>query len=231
MKKIIILAVVSLFGVIISYNAQAGSGLGFFIGLSTPNDQINDVYNSDKLAEISTGNLYREATSSGFDIGAKLRLPVNDNLTIFGSIGWNRYPQSKIEVKDPSNTDGPPIATLLTTQNIVPIGFGVNFYPFQSHLSVYGTGELTYNYLYNSVELDVGSDFNLTNKSPSYNRIGAGFGAGIDLDLEIILLNLEAKYNFANLIGKSEDEKSKNYLTLNVGVFFGGSNSDSNSPD
>jgi len=228
MKKYMFLTMVILMMSIVTDKVNADTGIGFFIGLATPNDQINDVYNSDKLAEISTGNLYREATTSGFDIGVRLRMPINDNIILTGILGWSRFPQTKIEIKDPTNTSGPALATLNTSQNVVPIGAGINFYPFKSHVAVYATGEVTYNYIYNSVELEGGSSFNLSNTSPAYNRIGAGFGAGIDLDIELILLNLEVKYNFANLIGTTADEKAKNYLTVNVGVFFGGSSSPDN---
>ena len=52
-------------------------------------------------------------------------------------------------------------------------------------------------------------------------RIGVGVGLGVDVDLKLLLMNVEAKYNLSNLIGKQSDESLKNYLTLSTSLFFG----------
>jgi hypothetical protein len=58
-------------------------------------------------------------------------------------------------------------------------------------------------------------------KSPTDSRVGVGIGAGVDLDIKILTLNLEAKYNLANLIGKTGSEQTKSYVSLSFGIMFG----------
>ncbi len=219
-RKILVIAVVGLISVMSSYQARADIGLGIFAGLATPNSQINNIYNSDKLVDGESANtLVRNAAKTGFDIGIKFRLPINNSLLLNAGIAWNNFPKTEILIQSPTNNSV--LATLVTTQNIVPISAGINIYPLTRTLGIYATGELTYNYMNSTVELKAGNYSNYDD-NPTYNRFGLGLGAGVDLDLFLILVNVEAKYNFANLIGKVDNEKAKNYLTLNVAVFFGG---------
>lgn len=219
-RTIIVIAVFGLISVLSTYQARADIGLGIFAGLATPNSEINNVYNSDKLYEGETvNNLVRDAAKIGFDIGIKLRLPIGNSLLVNAGISWNSFPETNILIQSATNNSA--LATLVTTQNIIPISAGINFYPLTRTLGVYATGEVTYNIMNNTVQLTAGNFSNL-DESPTYNRTGVGLGAGIDLDLFLTLINVEAKYNFSNVIGKVNDEKAKNYFTLNVAVYFGG---------
>jgi hypothetical protein len=219
-RTIIVIGVFGLISVLSTYQARADIGLGIFAGLATPNSEINNIYNSDKLTDgANANNLVRDAAKTGFDIGIKLRLPINNSLLFNAGISWNSFPKTNILIKSPTNNSS--LATLVTTQNIIPISAGINFYPLTRSLGIYATGELTYNIMNSTVEVTAGNYSNLDTK-PTYNRTGIGLGAGIDLDLFLTLINVEAKYNFANVIGKVDNEKAKNYLTLNVGIYFGG---------
>lgn len=219
-RTIIVVAVFGLISVLSTYQARADIGLGIFAGLATPNSEINNIYNSDKLTEGETvNNLVRDAAKTGFDIGIKFRLPLGNSLLFNAGISWNSFPKTNIYIQNPTNNSA--LATLVTTQNIVPISAGVNFYPFTRTFGIYATGELTYNIMNSTVEVTVGNYSNI-DTNPTYNRTGIGLGVGLDLDLFLTLINIEAKYNFANVLGKVEDEKAKNYLTLNVAVYFGG---------
>jgi hypothetical protein len=98
----------------------------------------------------------------------------------------------------------------------------VNLYLLKSFIGLYGVGELTYNYITSTVDATTsGITFPLNlNLNPNESRVGFGLGIGADLDIKIITLNLEAKYNIANLIGAGPDEKSKAYFSLSLGAFF-----------
>jgi opacity protein-like surface antigen len=196
------------------------TNLGFFAGLSTPNNEINNVYNSEKinLNSIASGKLIREASSLGYHIGAKARFSLSDNFSFTGSAAWHKFTESNIDVIDP--TSGDTLARLTTVQNIIPITAGINFYIINSAIGIYGTGELAYNYIYNSVDVQYEDIPISLEKSPTDNRVGFGLGAGIDLDLQLLTINLEAKYNISNLIGKESNEATKSYFTVSLGVFF-----------
>jgi len=203
-----------------SKDLSAGTNIGLFAGLSTPNDEMNNVLNSSKidLKNMEAGDLVREATSSGYHIGAKLRFSLSDNFSFTGSASWHKFPESKIDVKDPVNDTT--LAVLSSTQNIIPITAGMNFYLINSTIGIYGTGELAYSYIYNSVDFDYEGIPISIDDSPTDNRVGFGLGAGIDLDAKLLILNLEAKYNISNFIGKVSNEETKSYFTLSLGVYF-----------
>jgi hypothetical protein len=225
MKKLTILFLTL---IIFSLNCYSQLGIGMFGGLATPSDKINDVYNSSKYnAGQNTYDIIKGAAATGFCIGAKARLPLSSGLMFIGGISWNRFPQSQLTIDLPS---GPPQSFVInTTQNIIPVTAGISYYvisiPHDSGIfGIYGTGELSYNFISNSVTVASGpaTGFPL-NSTPTINRVGAGIGAGFDLDIKLFMLNLEGKYNFSNIIGRESGEGMKNYFTLTLGVFFGSS--------
>ncbi len=217
MKKFIVIFTLSL--LFISTKSFALTNVGFYLGLSTPNDQINNVYNSnDYKSESEIVEFIRGGISLGYHIGAIGRFDLSDDFSVVGGIAWHKFPQSKIDVTDP--TTGDTVASLETSQNIVPITVGVNFYLIRSIVGLYGTGQLTYNYISNSVDYNYNSIALPLNQSSTDHRVGFGLGAGIDIDAFLVTLNLEAKYNIVNLIGKTAGEQTKSYFSLSLGALF-----------
>lgn len=195
-------------------NAQVG--IGFIGGLSTPSDEINNIYNSDNWG--SVGKFVRDGAKNGYHFGVKIRMPLVSGIMLTGGAAWHRFPESTIEVKDNA---GKVLTALTTIQDIIPITAGINYYILNTGVGLYGTGELSYNYNKNTVNFKSGDTDIPFDSSPSYNRVGAGFGAGLDFNAFLFLANLEAKYNYANIIGRDSGEELKAYFTLSLGIHFG----------
>ncbi|HOV91644.1 MAG TPA: outer membrane beta-barrel protein [Candidatus Kapabacteria bacterium] len=220
MKKFIFSAL--FLSLLIFQNSKAESGsFGFFGGLSTPSNKINDVYNSKtvRVNDTAIGNLISQGLDNGYYIGIKYGFKLNKNFTFFASAAYNSFPESEIKVVDP-NDPSKTLTTLSTSTKIVPISAGLQLYPFHSIISPYIAGNLTYSYIYSTVNQKVMGVDVAVSTSPSDSRFGAGIGVGIDFDLKVIGLNLEGKYNYVNLIGKTDNEQSKSYFTLGIGVIF-----------
>ena len=200
-------------------NSNAQVGIGFIGGLSTPSDEINNIYNSDNLG--SVGKFVRDGAKTGYHFGVKIRMPLVSGIMLTGGAAWHRFPESTIDVNDP--TTGSKLITLSTVQDIIPITAGINYYIINTGVGLYGTGELSYNYNKNTVNVDYNGTSIPANfdTAPTYNRVGAGFGAGIDFNAFLFLANLEAKYNYANIIGRDSGEELKAYFTLSLGIHFG----------
>ncbi|ROL57234.1 hypothetical protein D9V84_04365 [Bacteroidetes/Chlorobi group bacterium Naka2016] len=200
---------------------SAPMGVGFSLGLATPNDQINNVYNSNKInLNNNLWNVAKESAKIGYYLSLNLNLPLSENFNFKGGIALNRFPQSEIKLIFP----GEPADTVIlkSMQNFVPISAGFDLFLFRSVVSPYISGNLSYFYLVNSIDIvKMNQELPISN-SKIESRIGAGIGAGVDFDLEIISLNLEAKYWFVNLIGSGDNEPKKNYLTVGIGIVFGG---------
>ncbi len=224
-KFVILISCIACCNVLIA-NAESNSSaelkFGVHLGLSTPNANINDIYNSDilKKSENDVFNFLRESAKLGYHLGIRGRFYLNETYQFIGVLLWNRFSESRIDVKDPTRNDTI-IQTLFTNQNIVNIGAGMNIALNSGLIKFYGSGELNFNYLYNSVDLEFSNGVQLPlSLSPSYTRVGVGIGAGLDFDLKLILLNLETKYFITNIIGLDDNEKLKSFLAISFGVYF-----------
>ena len=200
----------------IFYSRADATNFGVLLGLSTPNDQVNNVYNSNSITDV--GKLFREGSKLGYHFGAKVRMEMSDNLYFVGGIAYHKFPETTIEVRHPI-TDSL-LTTLKTSQNVVPITAGINFFIIKKFIGVYAVGDLTYNYLFSSVDYPKGDVDLPISTSPSDSRIGFGLGAGVDLDVQLVTLNLEVKYNYINLIGQAAGEEAKAFISLSLGAFF-----------
>jgi len=226
MKKIISLLILTFSFIILTGINLSAMSLGFNLGLSTPNNEINNVYNSNKL--LSTSGLldtWREGTKLGYHIGVRGRIGLSDNIDFVPGIALHMFPVTEIKIPpDSLITITQMKQTIIKTkQNIVPISAGVNFYILKKFIGIYGIGEITYNYIFSSVTVqkgDIDIPVATSNPNPSNNRVGVGLGAGFDLDIKLVTLNAEARYNIANLIGQTSEEKTKSYVTFSLGVFF-----------
>ena len=200
-----------------STSIYAETNLGLFAGFSSPNNDFNNVSNAIKTKNTNYEDIIQEGMATGYHVGAKIRYSISEKFFFTASASWHKFPESNIEIPNPTDLD----TLLLTmTSNVIPLTVGVNYYLFQSVIGLYATGELSYNYLYNSIDVPY-KDIPITiDESPKYNRVGFGLGAGVDLDIVITKINLEAKYNMANFIGKTAGELNKNYMSISLGIFF-----------
>ncbi len=163
-----------------SSSLHAQSSFGLFLGLSTPSDQINNVYNNDFItAPDFAGRMQRDAASLGYHGGVRLRFGLSEEIVFSGGISWSRFPQSKIRVAVATGTQLDSVVGELTTvQNVIPVAAGMNYYLIRKSIGIYATGELTYNYISSTIDATVQGTPVPIAQSPTYNRVGVGFGAG-----------------------------------------------------
>ena len=174
-------------------------------GLATPSEKMSNVYSTDKITDWSG------AAKTGYFIGLKLKVPIDD-FAVYGSVAYNHFPDAPIKIVY-NNITFP----INVSNNIIPVTAGVNYYFFRKIVSCYALGDVSYNYIYSSVD---GTLPITDTKSPTDNRIGFGLGLGLDFNLKVLLLNVEAKYNLANQIGAKSGEPKKSYFNLGIGVGF-----------
>ncbi len=217
-----------------SINLFAGDGLDFGIelGLSTPNEEINNVYNRDYQQIITqvtsnrndtiAGRMLRDGASLGYHLGIRIKIPIEKWLKLQASIGYHKFSQSEIQVRDPNSNDL--LATLFTFQNIIPITAGADLYYINTKLlNLYISGELAFNQFSFTTEVknrlsDVVS-IPIQNTG-AYNNLGVAAGAGFDINLKLIKLNLDFRYHILNVINTIDDDKFKNYLSVSTAIYF-----------
>ena len=189
-------------------------------GLSTPSDEINNVYNSDFVTNDDfVGNLLRQSSGFGFHVAGRLYLELDEELALVFGVGLHRFNESRLDVYDEAGEEL--IAVLQATQNIVPISVGLDYPVYKGFLGLYVAGDLQYNYIFNTIDI-VRNDLAIPfADEPTNNRVGANIGAGIEVDLAALILDFGLRFNHANIIGKEDNEGDKTYLTFNLSVLFG----------
>lgn len=192
---------------------------GIRVGLSTPNNNINDVYNSSSISESGTiYDLLRESSRLGYHIGINGRIEMNEELDFVVGIIYHSFPTTGIDVI--KNSTNSLIQDLAVSQKVLSITGAIDYYFVKSLIGIYAVGELNYNYISSNIEfLKVLYELPLPS-SKSDSRAGFSLGAGFDMDLVAVLLNMEIKYNIINIIGRTNDEKIKSFLSLSFGVFL-----------
>ncbi|MES2765372.1 MAG: hypothetical protein V4642_05870 [Bacteroidota bacterium] len=219
-KHLLKIILIALFGLAYGSSLKAQS-VAFYGGISTPNDEVNNVYNSST----SIPSL-REKTELGYHIGARARMPLAASFLLSGGVSWNRFPETSVYVVKPNSIDpkkNDTLAGIGTEQNIVPVALGLDYVIFNKGLGMFIGGELAYNYIGNTTTVIYNNQsIPLDEPDEVQNRVGGGIGLGVFFDAKIATAIVDLKYNMINLIGKEDNEPAKNYVTLSVGLMLGG---------
>jgi hypothetical protein len=100
------------------------------------------------------------------------------------------------------------------SQKILTVGLGVNYNLISGPLTPYLTLDLQYN---NFGETQQGAQ-----TFGAFSRTGLGIGAGAAFSLlPLFDLDVTAKYNMLNLMGKKEGEETVSIITLSAMLMFG----------
>ena len=229
MKKNILLVILIVFIGNYKSNAQGELQFGFTVGASVPSESIGKYSNIDKVAlninnKDTLANLSSDIINTGYNIGIRLNLPLSDNIMLFGGLGIHRFPSNEVVVTDPNNPEKV-LLTINEVNNFIPLEAGANIDLLNTSLiDLYGVGNLSFNYLYQTVDLTQ-KDNNVTipvtlTESKINNRVGIGLGAGVRLKLKLIEIALEGRFNRTNLLFAENGEINKDYYNFNVFVFF-----------
>lgn len=218
----LITAIFTLFFITLPAYSLGPLDLHFFGGLATPNDQINNVYNRDNIDSESmlSGNFVRDNAELGYHIGINARIELDKSFYFRTGLSYNRFPQSTIRVTDPETQEE--LVTITTVQNVLPVEAGIIWMPLDIGIGqLYATAGLSYCYISNSTDYttEEGVSFPLED-DPVDSRVGGYFGAGLDIDLQLLKVNLEGRFFNANLIGKEDAEPVKNFAQVSLGVIL-----------
>jgi hypothetical protein len=214
-QNLLKIAALIVLGLSTSTSLKAQGGVAIYGGLSTPNDQLGNVYNDNTTFESLPGN-----ADLGYHFGARYRMPLAASFMLSGGVAWNRFPESEVYIMKPGTNDT--LGGLATVNNIVPVSVGLDYVIFNKGLGMFVGGELAYNYISATTELIYGGNTIPYEKEETQNRVGGGVGLGVFFDAKIATAIVDVKYNVVNLIGKEENEESKNYVTLSLGLMLGG---------
>lgn len=203
---------------------KAGDGIGFgiFGGLSTPNDYITNLYNRNTVDNIIDAplNLIYGTANYGWHIGVDVRIKINKtgNTFLHGSFAWHQF---EPVINDVLVDQKPAEPLFSTTTSVLPVAVGIDYYLFRSLIGFYVRGDVQYNHISNRVN-NVYDVIDEVKQMPdaSNGRLGAALGGGLEINLIAVTAVIEVKYNWINLVGKTEFEKPKNYLSTSLIIYL-----------
>ncbi|MCL2039020.1 MAG: outer membrane beta-barrel protein [Bacteroidetes bacterium] len=210
---------------IIELNAENKLHIGLSVGLAIPNEKVSQFYDDARQRiegkDIDTFGMFllKTATNIGYNIQIQGRVSLSNNFTFVPTIGLSRFNEGIYELV-PLGIDTV-IAKTQSTANIVPISVGINGHLFKKFISPYLNANLCYNYISYTYDIFWTNDISIPiATSTTQHRLGYSVGAGIDIDLSLVSLNLEAKFNSVNIIKYDNEEPTKQYFTFSLGIIF-----------
>lgn len=195
-----------------------GLHFGPYFGPSFPSDAFANVYNVATSEGSSSG--YDFASGLGFHIGGRVRFGIAENFSLAGGIAYHRFPNQDIVYTAESG----PTLKIKNASNIIPINVGVIFRMPLALVEPYvGAGAV---FVHQNVTMTEGSGvFSQLFSSgqeiePTTNRVGADVSVGIGLNLLLIRPFIELRQTWSNLIGKEENEPTKSFMSISIGLLF-----------
>ena len=205
-------------------SAAFSQGLGIGGGLSfwTNNDiTLNNVHDLD---------IINKDEKAGLNVN--LRVKFNSGFIAYTlNAGWNRFVISEVSLFEPTSAN---TYCFTLSQNIFPVSPGLQLNLIDLKVvNIYLGGEVSFNFIKNSIDnsrsYSVGSSGVLDNipsmimfGDETQFRIGAAPSAGVEINLGVITLDINAKLHYMNVINTKPGEEITTYLMANVSVFFGG---------
>jgi hypothetical protein len=202
---------------------------GFTAGVSIPSDNVSQYFDDFEFRTASAdtsfadfGNFLTDNPSTfGYNFGIKARIELSEKFYLIPGISYFRFNKAQYASATPYESKPDTFKTdIESTTSIVPISLGIQGFLFKSLIGIYGIAEVTYNYTSNSVLEKNIENLKERKFSETASRLGIGIGPGIQADLAIVDVGFEVKFNIMNIIGKSGNEPSKNYVNFAFNVFF-----------
>lgn len=203
-----------------SLRAGDSEGLRFgpYIGPSFPSDQLGNVYNI--ATESGEGDAYEFASSLGFHVGGRIRYGLSENFSLAGGISYHRFPNQELTFTSESGAT----LQIKNVSNIIPINAGLIFrMPLAAIVPYIGAGAV---YVHQNVTMSEGDGVfsqifsNGQEIEPTTNRMGADVSLGIGFNLVVVSPFIEFRQTWSNLIGKEDNEQTKSFMSLSVGLLF-----------
>ncbi len=196
--------------------------IGFFAGMSIPDENVQDVFPSELPSGSEIKQLVEQGLSYGYHAQLRYWLKLSEEVSFTATAGLHRFPEMTTVLYD---IFGNQIGELRTVLNIVPVGFGVEYTLFRTIAGVYLYGDVLYTYTFTNSELvlevDGAPPVLPFDTDPAFNRVGAGGGIGVDLDVRLFVIDVRLGAWASNLIGRSSNEAVKGIVSLSAGIAFG----------
>jgi hypothetical protein len=206
----------------------AHAQFGFGLGVAAVGDNVRQAGGelADLIRKDSIG--YNDVAGTfGFYATGRIKYPVGP-IRIIGDVSYIFFPAEEVTLTDYNvNTDQTGSATFEVGASYIPLNAGIEFALPIPVVRPYLGAEFSYTLISRTMTL-VKADAtgtvspDVANKSAGENEAGLAIGAGAELAVGPVALDLGARFNMTNLFTKDTDiEKSINFLQVGATLYFG----------
>jgi hypothetical protein len=202
-------------------HAQANLRLGG--GVSTTYDNLQSAFNST-LITTPTGvrQLVSDTRLTGAHAAARFMVGLGDNLGFTAAAAYHRFSDLRVNIVDPAMPTAS-LGDLRVSQSLIPISAGLEYTLLRLGVGVYITGDLSYNFISSFTD---GIPPTLATSGlalrDTFSRVGGSAGVGVDLMLfGVVGVDVCARYNHTNLIGRVGGEPEQTFFTLTASFLLG----------
>jgi hypothetical protein len=211
----------------------AGAGtlraqFGFGAGIAAIGDNIRQA--GGEVADLVQKDsiTYQDVSNGlGFYFTGRVKYGLGGPLRIIGDASYIFYPASQVTLVDANFNGQEASATFDVGSTLIPINLGLEVTLPIAVVRPYLGAEFTYTFVSRTYTIAKGdpnnSDFgaDIANKPAKENEAGVAFGAGAELAVGPVALDLGGRFNLTNLFTKGTDEKSVSFLQLGATLYFG----------
>jgi hypothetical protein len=205
-----------------SLRAQTNLRLGGGVALAPSVVSAQSLLNLSSLSTPSgVLQLVSDSRLTGWHAAGRLMVGLGDQIGFTVAGAYHRFSDLRVNIVDPAQPSVS-LDELSLAQTIVPLSAGLELTLFRFGIGVYVAGDLNFNFISSSAQA---IPTNLVNAGlmlrDTYSRVGGNVGLGVDLSLFGVGVDVCARYNHANLIGRNPGEAEQTFFTLTASILLG----------
>jgi hypothetical protein len=215
----------SLFLLIINIKTSISDTDSYFTvsgGTSIPSSEVNNIFNTNKISTGDTNNpiaiMTKPDLNFGYIISADLAFGLSKRAYFFGGFSLSSFAEGKFPLNYENVAEEK--GYILSKTKIYSLAAGIHYYILSDETGVYGIGNLTYNFIANSINPENSLIPLRLENNPTDSRLGFTVGLGLEIPLNQFSIVFESKYSVLNYIGKNSNEETKSLICLSAGFRF-----------
>ncbi len=210
----------------VALGATASAQFGFGGGVATSGEDLRAATGNFASLVTADSITYSDISGgTGFFVSGRLKWSLAGPLRIAGDVAYLFFPARNITVTS-LETNGQEVSgTFDVGATMLPLSLGLDLAipipvlrPYVSAQAVYTFVSRTSAFVSGASELNTAD---VTNNWGDEGEFGAAFGAGVELVLGAVTIDLGARYNLADLFTSGSDEPSVKFLQVGATLYFG----------
>ncbi len=204
----------------IALSAQGNWRIGG--GNSFPIERLTNVANPDKFTTLQGSLLHLTSQAQEIGWNGIIRYSANleDNLEWTFFSGVHHFTNSNTLITEPDRMNTSNLQWATVSQTMIPVGTGIEYRVLNLwFIHGYVAADAAY-HVFAPRSLQATAT-GLQSDGAWFGRGGASVGVGVDVMFWTFGVDISARYHLVNLVGRTEQETLRSFVSLNFSLVFG----------